>query len=195
MNFYKAGAWLWILNAAGHGGDGQFIRRLARRRQKRHIDAVHRHGRGLQEAEEGRRNVPQAHGVLDIMPVLADRRQIAEHDGNGDGQLFRHMQPRHGGEKFADFCRCDHKARQHAAGIDLMHKAEKGHEHRPPGAGQHAHAPDGERTDERIGEDAAQRVSPFPAQGGKQADERHERKLKLQVRRKHGAQDAEQDEA
>ena len=74
-----------------------------------------------------------------------------------------------------------------------MYQAKKCHKHRPPCAGQRPHAPDGERTDQCIGENAAQSILPFSAEHGKQTDERCQSKLKIQIRRKHGAQDAKQD--
>ena len=55
----RTGALLRILDAPRHSGDGQLVRRPAGRRQQRHIDAVHRHGRSLQESPERRRNIPQ----------------------------------------------------------------------------------------------------------------------------------------
>ena len=88
LNFHKAGARLLVLNAARHGGDGQLVRRLACRRQKRHINAVYRHDWGFQKAPERRRHIPQPHGVLDKMPVLTDRREVTEHDGDGNSQLL-----------------------------------------------------------------------------------------------------------
>ena len=76
-----------------------------------------------------------------------------------------------------------------------MYQAEKRHKHGPPCAGHDAHAPDGERADQSVNDDPAQRIAPSSAERGEQADERDQSKLEIQVRRKHGAQYAEQDEA
>lgn len=70
-----------------------------------------------------------------------------------------------------------------------MHQTEKRDEHRPPRACQHTHAPNGKYTDQRVCNDAPQRVPPFSAERGQQADQRQ---LRIQVRREHGAQHAEE---
>ena len=58
---------------------------------------------------------------------------------------------------------------------------------------QHAHAPDGKNADQCVCDHAAQGILPFSAECRQQSDERHQSKLKIQIWRKHGAQNAEQD--
>ena len=75
-----------------------------------------------------------------------------------------------------------------------MHQPEKSHEHRSPCAGERAHTPACEQANQRIDDHAAQRIAPFSAERGQQADEYAKSELKRQARREHGAQDAKQDE-
>ncbi len=178
--------------ATGHRRDGQLVRRPGRRRQKGHVNAVHRHDGGLQKAQQGGRYVPQAHGVPNEAPVLPDGGQITQHHRHGNGQLFGAAEFFHGGEELVHLRGADHHPRQQAAGVHLMHKAQKRDEHRTPDPLQRAHAPHGKQADQPIGRRPPQRVSPPAAQKREHRNQPHQRHLKPQIRRGHGAKDAQE---
>ena len=192
---HQAGPGPGVFDAPGDRGDGQLIRRLAGRRQQRHIDAVHRSGGGPEEAPKGRGEAPEGHGVPDEPPVLPDGGKVAEHHRQGDGQLFRAAEPGHGGEEFVDPGGDNEGPRQHPAGVDLMEQPQKGHEHGPNRAGHGLHGPEGEQANQDVGSDAPEGVSSSPADGGENPDEDHQGQGKGQVRCEHGAENAEEQQS
>ena len=160
--------------------------------QKGHVNAVRRHGGSLQKARQGGRYVPQAHGVPNEAPVLPDGGQITQHHRHGNGQLFGATEFLHGGEELVHLRGADDHPRQQAAGVHLMHKAQKRDEHRTPDPLQRAHAPHGKQADQPIGRRPAAAVSPPAAQKREHRNQPHQRHLKPQIRRGHGAKDAQE---